>query len=50
MILPMSSPVLRAAAWVRYTTALHLHGDKMDPRPQVLSRTSTQIASAGNRR
>jgi hypothetical protein len=38
-ILPMSSPVLRPAAWVRYTTALHLHGDKMEtaatgPLPQ----------------
>jgi hypothetical protein len=37
--LPMSSPVLRPAAWVRYTTALHLHGDKMEtaatgPLPQ----------------
>ena len=30
IILPMSSPVLRPAAWVRYTTALHLHGDKME--------------------
>jgi hypothetical protein len=39
IILPMSSPVLRPAAWVRYTTALHLHGDKMEtaatgPLPQ----------------
>jgi 4-amino-4-deoxy-L-arabinose transferase-like glycosyltransferase len=25
IILPMASPVLRPAAWVRYTTALHLH-------------------------
>jgi hypothetical protein len=38
-LLPMSSPVLRPAAWVRYTTALHLHGDKMEtaatgPLPQ----------------
>ena len=39
IILPMSSPVLRPAAWVQYTTALHLHGDKMEtaatgPLPQ----------------
>jgi hypothetical protein len=39
IVLPMSSPVLRPAAWVRYTTALHLHGDKMEtaatgPLPQ----------------
>lgn len=39
IILPMSSPVLRPAAWVRYTTALHLHGDKLEtastgPLPQ----------------
>ena len=39
IILPMSSPILPPAAWVRYTTALHLHGDKMEtaatgPLPQ----------------
>lgn len=39
LILPMASPVLRPAAWVRYTKALHLHGDKMEtaatgPLPQ----------------
>ncbi len=39
MILPMSSPILPPATWVRYTTALHLHGDKMEtaatgPLPQ----------------
>ena len=39
ILLPMSSPVLRPAAWVRYTTALHLHGDRMEtfatgPLPQ----------------
>lgn len=39
ILLPMSSPVLRPAAWVRYATALHLHGDKMEtaatgPLPQ----------------
>ena len=39
IVLPMSSPVLRPDAWVRYTTALHLHGDKMEnmatgPLPQ----------------
>ena len=39
IILPMSSPVLPPAAWARYTTALHLHGDKMEtaatgPLPQ----------------
>jgi hypothetical protein len=39
IILPMASPVLRPEAWVRYTTALHLHGDKMEteatgPLPQ----------------
>lgn len=26
LILPMASPVLSPATWVRYTTALHLHG------------------------
>ncbi len=39
IILPMASPVLRPETWVRYTTALHLHGDKMEtlatgPLPQ----------------
>ena len=39
LVLPMSSPVLSPAAWVRYTTAMHLHGDKMEtmstgPLPQ----------------
>jgi hypothetical protein len=39
LILPMSSPVLSPEAWVRYTTAMHLHGDKMEtmstgPLPQ----------------
>lgn len=39
IILPMSSPVLRPGTWVRYTKALHLHGDKMEtaatgPLPQ----------------
>ena len=39
IILPMSSPVLRPATWVRYTTALHLRGDKQEtaatgPLPQ----------------
>ena len=39
IILPMASPVLRPASWVRYTKALHLHGDKMEtaatgPLPQ----------------
>ncbi len=39
LILPMSSPILRPGDWVRYTTALHLHGDKMEtlatgPLPQ----------------
>jgi hypothetical protein len=39
IILPMASPVLQPDAWVRYTTALHLHGDKMEtaatgPLPQ----------------
>lgn len=39
IILPMSSPVLRPATWVRYTRALHLRGDKMEtaatgPLPQ----------------
>jgi hypothetical protein len=39
IILPMSSPVLRPAAWVRYTTALHLHSGKTEtdatgPLPQ----------------
>jgi len=30
LILPMSSPVLRPAAWVRYTTALHLQSGKTE--------------------
>jgi hypothetical protein len=39
IVLPMSSPVLRPAAWVRCATALHLHGDKSEtaatgPLPQ----------------
>jgi hypothetical protein len=39
IILPMASPVLRPDAWVRYTTALHLRGDKLEtastgPLPQ----------------
>jgi Dolichyl-phosphate-mannose-protein mannosyltransferase len=39
LILPMASPVLPPATWVRYTTAMHLHGDKMEtlstgPLPQ----------------
>jgi hypothetical protein len=39
IILPMSSPVLPPAAWVRYTTALRLHGNKQEtmatgPLPQ----------------
>jgi hypothetical protein len=39
IILPMASPVLRPDAWVRYTTTLHLRGDKMEtaatgPLPQ----------------
>ena len=39
LILPMASPVLRPKAWVRYTTALHLHGDRSElldtgPLPQ----------------
>lgn len=39
IVLPMSSPVLRPDAWVRYTTALHLNSDKQEmlatgPLPQ----------------
>jgi hypothetical protein len=39
IILPMASPVLRPDAWVRYTAAMHLHGDKLEtaatgPLPQ----------------
>ena len=39
VILPMASPVLRPAAWVRYTKALHLHGGEAEtqetgPLPQ----------------
>ncbi len=39
IILPMSSPVLPPAAWVRYTTALRLHGNQLEtvatgPLPQ----------------
>jgi hypothetical protein len=42
LILPMSSPVLRPATWVRYTKALHLHGDKTEtastgPLPQFFA-------------
>ncbi len=40
MILPMCSPILPPSTWVHYTTALHLHGDKMEtaatgPLPQI---------------
>jgi 4-amino-4-deoxy-L-arabinose transferase-like glycosyltransferase len=39
LILPMSSPVLAPATWVRYTAAMHLHGNKLEtaatgPLPQ----------------
>jgi len=39
LILPMASPILRPEAWIQYTSALHLHGDKMEtlatgPLPQ----------------
>jgi hypothetical protein len=39
LVLPMSSPILAPATWVRYTSAMHLHGDKMEtsstgPLPQ----------------
>jgi len=39
LVLPMSSPILAPATWVRYTKALHLRGDKMEnsetgPLPQ----------------
>jgi hypothetical protein len=39
VILPMASPVLRPATWVRYTKALHLHGSQSEtmetgPLPQ----------------
>ena len=39
IILPMASPVLRPATWVRYTAALHLRGDQTEtlatgPLPQ----------------
>ena len=42
LILPMSSPVLKPATWVRYTKALHLHGDKTEtastgPLPQFFA-------------
>ena len=30
LILPMASPILRPAAWVRYTTALHLQSGKTE--------------------
>ena len=30
IILPMSSPVLRPYAWVRYTTTMHLHNDRTE--------------------
>ncbi len=33
MILPMSSPVLRPATWVPYTTALHLHSAPTETSP-----------------
>ena len=33
LILPMSSPVLRPATWVRYTTALHLHSGATETSP-----------------
>ena len=39
LVLPMASPVLRPAAWIRYTHALHLRGDTTEtlatgPLPQ----------------
>ena len=42
LILPMSSPILRPATWVRYTKALHLQGDKTEtastgPLPQFFA-------------
>lgn len=42
LVLPMSSPVLRPATWVRYTKALHLHGNKTEaastgPLPQFFA-------------
>jgi hypothetical protein len=42
IILPMASPVLRPEAWIRYTAAMHLHGDKMEtsetgPLPQFFA-------------
>jgi len=33
IILPMSSPVLRPATWVRYTAALHLHSAPTETSP-----------------
>jgi len=50
LILPMSSPILRPAAWVRYTTALHLKSGKTETAPAVSSRSSTPTASAGSSR
>ena len=42
LVLPMSSPALRPATWVRYTSALHLHGDNTEtvangPLPQFFA-------------
>jgi hypothetical protein len=42
IILPMSSPVLRPATWVRYTSALHLHSQATEtastgPLPQFFA-------------
>ncbi|QHN05414.1 glycosyltransferase family 39 protein [Granulicella sp. WH15] len=39
LVLPMASPVLRPYTWIRYTTAMHLHGSKSEtaetgPLPQ----------------
>jgi hypothetical protein len=42
LILPMASPVLRPADWVRYTSALHLHAEESEtsstgPLPQFFA-------------
>ena len=42
VVLPMASPVLKPSAWVRYTTALHLHHDNTEtaatgPLPQFFA-------------
>jgi 4-amino-4-deoxy-L-arabinose transferase-like glycosyltransferase len=50
IILPMSSPVLRPAEWVRYTSALHLHGASWRRRRRGRCRSFMRTGLGGSRR